>query len=344
MPLKTNGEKILLGHGSGGRMMRELIGKFFLPALDSGLAGLGVEDSAVVPMPSDAGARLAITTDSYVVNPIFFPGGNIGDLAVNGTVNDLSVAGARPLYITVGFIVEEGLPIDELSLIVRSIREAADKAGVTVAAGDTKVVDRGKADKIFINTTGVGIVPDGVKVSARNLAPGDKLILSGSVGDHGMAVMSVREGLGFEADILTDSAPLNSLVQDMLRVCPEVHAMRDPTRGGLASTLIEFAEESGVGIVIDEKSLPVKDAVRGACEILGLDPLYVANEGKLVASVPAGKADAVLAAMKKNPSGKDSVIIGEVVEEPRAKVLMKTLIGGTRIVDMLSGEQLPRIC
>ena len=335
---------ILLGHGSGGRMMRELIEKVFLPSFGGGGAGLGVEDSAVVPMPCKYGARLAVTTDSYVVNPVFFPGGNIGDLAINGTVNDIAMSGATPLYITTGFIIEEGLPIPELETIIKSMKDAADKAGVTVIAGDTKVVDRGKADRIFINTTGVGVVPDGVNVSARGLKHGDRIILSGTIGDHGMAVMSKRESLGFEAEIVSDCAPLNSLVADMLAVCPELHAMRDPTRGGLASTLIEFAEESGVSIIIDEKTIPVRDAVRGACELLGLDPLYVANEGKLVAAVPEKMAEAVLAAMKKNPYGRDAVIIGEVTMEPRGKVLMKTLIGGTRIVDMLSGEQLPRIC
>jgi hydrogenase expression/formation protein HypE len=295
-------------------------------------------------MPSNMGDRLAMTTDSYVVNPVFFPGGNIGDLAVNGTVNDLAMAGATPLYITSGFIVEEGLPLSELEEIVRSMKAAADEAGVKIVAGDTKVVDRGKADRIFINTAGVGVVPYGVKVSVRNIKAGDKIIVSGTIGDHGMAVMSKREGLGFESDIVTDSAPLNHLVREMLAVCPELHALRDPTRGGMASTLIEFAEESKVGIMLDEKTLPVTEAVRGACEILGLDPMFVANEGKLVAAVPADKAAEVLAVMRASKYGKDAVIIGEAVAEPVGKVLIKTFIGGTRIVDMLSGEQLPRIC
>jgi hydrogenase expression/formation protein HypE len=337
-------DKVLLGHGSGGRMMRELIEKFFLPELSGGYSRLGSEDSAVLPMPVCGGVRLAITTDSYVVNPVFFPGGNIGDLAVNGTVNDLSMAGANPLYLTCGFIVEEGLPMDELTAIVRSMKEAAVKAGVDIVAGDTKVVDKGKADRIFINTAGVGLVPDGVKITASGVLPGDRIIISGTIGDHGMAVMSKREGLGFESSIVSDSAPLNTLVKDMLAAYPGIHAMRDPTRGGLASTLIEFAEASGVGIVLEEKSIPVNDPVRGACELLGLDPMYVANEGKLVAAVPPEHADAVLAAMKNNPYGKGSVIIGEAVATPPGKVLIKTLIGGTRIVDMLAGEQLPRIC
>lgn len=333
-------DKVLLGHGSGGRMMRELIESFFIPAF-GGNAGLGSEDSAVLDMPP---GRLAVTTDSYVVNPIFFPGGNIGDLAVNGTVNDLAMAGANPLYITCGFIIEEGLPLTDLKTIVASMKAAADTAGVKIVAGDTKVVDRGKADRIFINTSGVGVMPDGVSISSKNLKAGDRIIISGAIGDHGMAVMAMREGLEFQADIASDSAALNGLVRRMLDVCPELHALRDPTRGGVTSTLIEFAEESGVGIMIEEKTLPIREAVRGACEILGLDPLYVANEGKLIASVPADKAQAVLDAMKSDPLGKDAVMIGEVVSEPSGRVLMKTLIGGTRIVDMLSGEQLPRIC
>jgi hydrogenase expression/formation protein HypE len=334
-------DKILLGHGSGGRMMRELIEKHFIPVFGNGY-GLGSEDSAVIPAP--ASTRVALTTDSYVVNPIFFPGGNIGDLAVNGTVNDLSMSGATPLYITVGFIIEEGFSLSDLGLVIASMKKAADEAGVKIVAGDTKVVDRGKADGIFINTAGFGILPEGINVSPRNIRPGDVIIVSGTIGDHGMAVMSRREGLGFEAEIFSDSAPLNSLVRDMLSVCPEMHAFRDPTRGGLASTLIEFAEESGTCILISEKTLPVTSAVRGACEILGLDPLYVANEGKLAAAVPPDKADIVLDAMRKNPYGKGAVIIGEVTPSPKGKVLMKTHIGGTRIIDMLAGEQLPRIC
>ena len=336
-----NYDKILLAHGSGGRMMRELIEGRFLPALTGGYASLGMEDSAVMDFP---GGRIALTTDSYVVNPIFFPGGNIGDLAVNGTVNDLAMSGAVPLYLTTGFIVEEGMPIDQLEEIIRSMKAAADKAGVSIVAGDTKVVDRGKADRLFINTAGVGVVPEGVNISAGGIRPGDCLILSGTLGDHGMAVMSKRAGLGFGSDLVTDSAPLNRLVQEMLAVCPEMHALRDPTRGGLASTLNEFADASKVGILINEAALPVRDSVKGACELLGLDPLYVANEGKLVAAVPRDKADAVLSAMKANEYGKGACIIGEAVADPPGKVLIKTLIGGTRILDMLAGELLPRIC
>jgi len=337
-------DKILLAHGSGGRMMRELIERHFLSSLTGGYKALGQEDSAVLPMPGGPGEKLAVTTDSYVVNPIFFPGGNIGDLAVNGTVNDLAMSGATPLFLTVGFIVEEGLPVSELDDIIRSMKRAADKAGVSIVAGDTKVVDRGKADRLFINTAGVGVVPKGINISAGAVLPGDVIIISGSIGDHGMAVMSKREGLGFGSEIVTDSAPLNSLVKDMLAACPGIHAMRDPTRGGLAATLNEFAEISGVCLTVDEMKIPVRDAVRGACELLGLDPLYVANEGKLVAAVPPGWAETVLAIMRKSEYGKEAAIIGTVTETPPGKVLINTQIGGTRILDMPAGEVLPRIC
>ncbi len=323
--------------------MRELIEELFLPALKGNYANLGSDDSAVLPPVELQGGRLALTTDTYVVSPVFFPGGNIGDLAVNGTVNDLSMSGARPLYLTAGFLVEEGFLVADLAKILDSMKKAADRASVMIVAGDTKIVERGKADGIFINTAGAGVVPAGLNISARGLKPGDVLIVSGAIGDHGMAVLSKRAGLDFEANIESDSAPLNGLVADMIAT-GDIHALRDPTRGGLASTLVEFASESGIGIVIDERTLPVREPVRGACEILGLDPLYVANEGKLVAAVPRTSAKTVLAAMKKNAVGRESTVIGEVVAEPAGKVLMKTLIGGTRIVDMLSGEQLPRIC
>lgn len=338
------GDRILLAHGSGGRMMHELIDRVFIPALKSRYQGLGSEDSAVLTLPDGNSGRIAITTDSYVVSPAFFPGGNIGDLSVNGTVNDLAMSGAVPLYLTAGFIVEEGFPFSMLEEIVRSMRSAADLAGVCIVAGDTKVVDRGKADGIFINTAGVGTVPAGVDISASGLRPGDRILLSGTVGDHGMAVMSVREGLSFGNTIMTDSAPLGSLVMDMLAVCPAVHALRDPTRGGLAATLNEFAAASGVGVIIDEAAVPVDDAVRGACELLGLDPMYVANEGKLVAAVPEGSAEVVLAAMRANRYGRDAAIIGEVVSEQPGRALIRTLIGGTRFLDMPAGEILPRIC
>jgi hydrogenase expression/formation protein HypE len=337
-------DKILLAHGSGGRMMRELIEGVLVPALKGAYPGLGGEDSAVLPMPDNPGGRLALTTDSYVVNPIFFPGGNIGDLAVNGTVNDLSMMGATPLYLTAGFIVEEGLALSDLEAVIRSMKQAADRAGVSIGAGDTKDGDHGQADRVFINTAGVGVVPAGVNISAGGVRPGDVIIVSGTMGDHGMAVMSRREGLGFDSDIVSDSAPLNFLVRDMLAVCPELHALRDPTRGGLATTLNEFAESSDVCITIDEKAVPVRDAVRGACELLGLDPLYVANEGKLVAAVPAEAAEAVLRAMKAHEYGRDAAVIGKASPSPAGKVLINTRIGGTRILDMLTGEMLPRIC
>ncbi len=324
-------------------MMRELIERLFLPALKGSYPGLGSEDSAVLPMPEIPNGRLALTTDTYVVSPLFFPGGNIGDLAVNGTVNDLSMSGAKPLYLTAGFVIEEGFLFADLFKIVISMKEAADRASVAIVAGDTKVVERGKADGVFINTAGVGVVPAGLNITAKGLNPGDALLVSGTLGDHGMAVLSRREGLDFEANIESDTAPLNGLVADII-AAGEVHALRDPTRGGLASTLVEFAAESGICIVIDESSLPVREPVRGACEILGLDPLYVANEGKLVVAVPKSCARDVLAVMRENACGRESAIIGEVLAEPAGKVLMKTIIGGTRIVDMLSGEQLPRIC
>ncbi len=339
-----NADRILLAHGSGGRMMRELIERVFLPRLNSGYEGLGLEDSAVIPMDIPAGGRLALTTDSYVVNPLFFPGGDIGELAVNGTVNDLAMSGANPLYITAGFIIEEGLGLSTLERVVESMRAAAGRAGVVIAAGDTKVVDRGKADGLFINTSGVGVVPDGVDISAGNLRPGDVVIVSGTMGDHGMAVMSVREGLGFSSEIASDTAPLNSLVRDIIKACPEVRALRDPTRGGLAATLNEFAGASRVSITVDEAAIPVTDGVRGACELLGLDPLYVANEGKLVACVPGDYAEKVLAAMKDNEYGRNAAIVGEAAAEPAGKVLIRTLIGGRRFLDMPAGEILPRIC
>jgi len=335
---------ILLSHGSGGLMMHRLIDEVFVAAFGSQGTGLGTEDAASLELHTSPGERLAMTTDSFVVNPVFFPGGDIGGLAVNGTVNDLAMSGARPMYITAGFIIEEGFSFSALKRIAGSMKDAAREAGVQIVAGDTKVVDRGKADGVFINTAGVGVIPAGVNISASGVRPGDRIILSGSLGDHGMAVMSVREGLKFETSIQTDSAPLYSLVEDMLGACPDIGALRDPTRGGLAATLNEFASSSGVGITINEHDIPVREEVRGACELLGLDPLYVANEGKLVAAVPPGYADGVLSAMKRNPYGKDSAIIGEAAEDNTGKLMIRTSIGGTRIVEMLTGEILPRIC
>jgi hydrogenase expression/formation protein HypE len=290
------------------------------------------------------GARLAFSTDGYVVSPRFFPGGDIGRLAVHGTVNDLAMCGARPRYLSVAFILEEGLPMDEFRRIVQSMGEAAAAAGVTLVTGDTKVVDRGKADGIFINTSGVGVIPEGVDIRPNRAHPGDKIIVSGSIAVHGIAIMSVREGLEFETEIASDTAALNGLVATMLAACPDIHVLRDPTRGGVTSALTEIAQAAGVGMHLEEASLPLDEDVKGACELLGLDPLYVANEGKLLAIVGETEAPVVLAAMRAHPLGADAAIIGEVTADQPGIVLMKTRVGGTRVVDMLTGEQLPRIC
>ncbi len=332
-------DRILLAHGSGGKLSHELIEKYFLPYFRNPFLEL-LNDQAVF----DIHSRVAFTTDSYVVDPVFFPGGNIGDLAINGTVNDLAMGGAKPLYLSAGFILEEGFPIKELEDILSSMKDAADSAGVIVVTGDTKVVNKGKADKIFINTSGIGVIEKPINISAHNLKVGDKIIISGPIGEHGIAVMAKREGLEFEKEIRSDTAPLNSLVSDMLSASCDIHALRDPTRGGLATILKEFAISSNVGIVIYEDKIPVKDEVRGACEILGLDPLFVANEGRLAASASPDAAEAILKAMRRNKYGKDAEIIGEVVSEHKGVVILKTLIGGKRIIDMLMGEQLPRIC
>jgi hydrogenase expression/formation protein HypE len=288
--------------------------------------------------------RLAFSTDSYVVNPIFFPGGTIGELAVNGTVNDLAMCGARPLYLSAAFIIEEGLLMEDLWRVVVSMQEAARKSGVMLVTGDTKVVDRGKGDKIFINTSGVGVVDPGITVNPKSAKVGDKIIVSGLIAVHGIAIMSVREGLEFDTPINSDTAPLNNLVEVMFSASKNIHVLRDPTRGGVASALNEIASSSSVGIRILEERIPLSEEVRGACEILGLDPLYVANEGKLIAFVPAEDSDKVLAAMRSHPLGKDSVVIGEVVSDYPGTVIMRSRIGGNRVVDMISGEQLPRIC
>jgi hydrogenase expression/formation protein HypE len=301
-----------------------------------------MDDSAVLEMK---GYRLAFTTDSYVVDPLFFPGGDIGRLAVCGTVNDLSMSGAKPLYLSLSLIIEEGFPLQELRTIISSIQGAAQEAEVLIVAGDTKVVEKGGADKIFLNTAGLGILPDEkILISGNNAQVGDQLILSGSIGDHGIAVISQREGFFLGGNIESDVAPLNRLVQDMLQASRKIHALRDPTRGGLATTLNEIAMQSQVGIVMEESKIPVREPVQGACELLGLDPLYLANEGKLVAIVQRDVASIILQAMRRNPLGKDAEIIGEVVEDPKGMVLLKTNIGGTRVVDMLIGEALPRIC
>jgi len=338
-------KQIVLGHGSGGKLTADLIDKVFLPAFTNPVLNK-LDDQAVVQIN---GARLAFTTDSFVVTPIFFPGGDIGKLAINGTVNDLAMSGARPLYLAAAFILEEGLLAEELQRVVQSMREAAEQAGVQLVTGDTKVVNRGKGDKVFITTTGVGVIERPVEISASRARVGDKIIVSGYVGDHGIAIMSQRENLEFEGAIESDCAALNSLVATMLEVagaegeCP-IHALRDPTRGGVATTLNEIAARSSVGMLLDEDTIPVRETVRGACELLGLDPLYVANEGKLLAVVEASAAEAVLAAMRSDPFGAEASIIGEVVSPHPGMVRMKTSIGGTRILDVMFGEQLPRIC
>ncbi len=332
-------DKILLAHGSGGKLAHELVEKSFVKAFANPFLAK-LDDSAVF----DLSGRLAFTTDSYVVSPIFFPGGDIGKLAVYGTVNDLAMAGAKPLYLSLAFIIEEGLPQAELNKIVNSTQRAAQEAGVQIVTGDTKVVNRGSADKLFINTAGVGVIPEGVDISGSKARPGDKVILSGTIGDHGIAVLSQREGLSFSTRLESDCAPLNSLVAAMLAVSLNIHCLRDPTRGGLATSLNELAKQSKVGIRIEEEKIPVREEVLAACEMLGFDPLYVANEGKLVAIVPAEDADKVLGAMLENHYGKDAVIIGEVRGEHPGRVVMKTCLGASRIIDMLVGDLLPRIC
>ena len=337
--MQGESEKILLAHGSGGKLAHELVEKSFVKAFDNPpLAKL--DDSAVI----DFSGRLAFTTDSYVVSPIFFPGGDIGKLAVCGTVNDLAMGGARPLYLSLSFIIEEGLPQSELNEIVVSVQRAAQQAGVKIVTGDTKVVHRGSADKLFINTAGIGIIAEGVDISGSNAKPGDSVLLSGPIGDHGIAVLSRREGLSFSTRLESDCAPLNSLVADMLNASPNIHCLRDPTRGGLATTLNELAEQSGVSIRIEEERVPVREEVLAACEMLGLDPLYIANEGRLVAIVTAEDADGVLRAMRRNRYGKEASLIGEVSANNPGRVVMKTSIGSSRIVDMLVGDPLPRIC
>jgi hydrogenase expression/formation protein HypE len=329
---------VQLSHGSGGRMMHQLIRDYFVPAFEL----KSLNDSAVVDALCEG--RIAVTTDSYVISPLFFPGGDIGVLSVCGTVNDLSVSGARPLYLTAGFIIEEGFPIEDLKKILNSMRSAAEEAGVKIIAGDTKVVDRGKGDGIFINTAGIGVVEEGVDISPLHVRPGDKVILSGSIGNHGMSVMAERNGISFEPAILSDVRPLNGLVETMLKKTRNVRVMRDPTRGGVATTLKEIADECGFCIAVEESSIEVRPGVRGACELLGLDPLYIANEGILIAIVEGSEAGMLVEEMRKTEAGAGAVIIGEVEKTPKETVLLKTGIGGIRIVDMLSGDQLPRIC
>lgn len=334
-------QRVILGHGSGGQLSNALMRELIAPALDPAAPGGPLNDAAVVDV---AGARVAFTTDSFVVSPIRFPGGDIGELAVNGTINDLAMMGAVPVALSLAFIVEEGLPFEELRAVTASAAKAAARAGASIVTGDTKVVGRGAADRLFVNTSGIGLVPDGVAPSAERAAPGDAVIVSGSIGLHGIAIMSVREGLDFEVEIVSDTQGLGGLVAAMLAVEPAIHVLRDPTRGGLSSALNEIAAASRVGMVLDEPAIPIPGPVRAACEFLGLDPLHVANEGKLVAIVPGASADAVLAAMRARPEGAEAARIGTVVADHPGMVTMRTIVGSERIVDMLVGEQLPRIC
>jgi len=336
---------VTMAHGGGGSAMRKLIEDIMLPAFNNPLLA-ALEDQAQIPLAEliGHGDRLAFTTDSYVVTPMSFPGGDIGKLAVCGTVNDLAVSGALPLYLSCGLVIEEGLKMAHLGMIVDSIAHHARLAGVSVVTGDTKVVERGAADKLFINTAGIGVVPTGVRISASRAQPGDAVLVSGSLGDHGVAILLARNELALDAPVTSDCQPLHRLVAAMLAACPDIHCLRDATRGGVATVLNEFATSSRVGIRLREAAVPVNETVRGACEILGLDPLYLANEGKLVAVVPATHADAVLLAMRAHPAGRDAAIVGEVTAEPSGRVILSTAFGGDRVVDMLVGEQLPRIC
>lgn len=338
-------DTITLAHGAGGKAMRDLIEDVFVGIFDSpelneleDQARFGLSDLAAL------GDRLAVTTDSYVVDPLFFPGGDIGKLAVTGTVNDLAVGGAKPLYLTCGLIIEEGLPVATLRAVVESMKATADQAGVRIVTGDTKVVHRGAADKLFINTAGVGVIPTGVNIRSHQASPGDVVLINGYIGDHGAAIVDARGELSLENSIETDCQPLNTLIEAMVAVCPSIRCMRDATRGGIATVLNEFAEGSDVGIHLDESTLPIRSEVRGMCEILGLDPLYLANEGKLVSIVPAAEAETVLSIMRAHPAGANAALIGEVHEKPNGRLILNTSFGGNRIVDMLVGEQLPRIC
>ncbi|HZP13315.1 MAG TPA: hydrogenase expression/formation protein HypE [Nevskiaceae bacterium] len=338
-------DAVTMAHGGGGRAMRRLIDEIIVPAFDNPLLA-ELEDQARIAIAdlARAGDRLAFTTDSYVVTPLEFAGGDIGKLAVCGTINDLAVSGAKPLFLSCGLVIEEGLDLAVLSRIVGTMAKAAREAGVAIVTGDTKVVQRGAADRLFINTSGIGVVPIGLSISAARAQPGDVVIVNGSLGDHGVAILLARNELALSAEIATDCQPLHDLVATLLAACPDVHCLRDATRGGVATVLNEFAERSRASIRVDEAALPVKDVVRGACEILGLDPLYLANEGKLVAIVPRSHARVALEAMRSHPSGSDAAIIGEVIDAARPQVVMRTAFGGERMVDLLSGEQLPRIC
>lgn len=329
-----------MSHGGGGRAMAQLIDHLFADAFDNDILAQG-NDQAAFDLPA---GRVVMSTDSFVISPLFFPGGNIGNLAVHGTVNDVALSGGTPLYLTAGFILEEGFPLKELKEIVDAMAKAASEAGVKIVTGDTKVVERGHGDGVYINTTGIGVVDPSLNISGNRAQPGDKILINGFIGDHGVAIMSLREGLGFEASVQSDCASLNGLIGEMVKAAPDIHVMRDPTRGGLAATLNELAHQSEVGMILDETAIPMRDEVRGACEILGLDPLYVANEGKLLAICPGNQAEKLLAAMRAHPLGKDAAIIGEVIEDKNKFVQLKTGFGGSRVVDWIAGEQLPRIC
>jgi hydrogenase expression/formation protein HypE len=342
VPLQ-NYPTIVMGHGAGGKMMADLIEHLFAPAFDNDWLGQ-MGDSTVLDLILQPQAdKLAFTTDSFVVNPLFFPGGNIGELAVYGTVNDLAMRGAKPLCLSAGFILEEGLPMDTLGNVVLAMAAACKKAGVKIATGDTKVVQKGHGDGVYINTSGIGLIPAGTDIGPANARPGDAVLVSGTMGDHGMAVMSVREGLTFQSEIRSDTAPLYGLVEAM-QAAGEIHCLRDATRGGLAAVLNELAIASKVGLEFDERQVPVTPAVNAACEMLGLDPFFVANEGKLIAIVPGGQAESILVAMRKHPYGKEAAIIGKVVEAHPRLVTARTAIGGQRVVDVPAGELLPRIC
>ncbi len=338
--LSMRTEKILLDHGSGGKASHSLIADLLVPEFENPILAQ-LDDGAILDIE---GKRLAFSTDTYVVDPIFFPGGNIGDLAINGTVNDLAMCGSTPLYLSTALIIEEGFSVADLKKIFKRMKETAIKADVLIVTGDTKVVPNGAADKIFINTSGVGLIREGINISGHNARPGDKVIISGTIADHGITILTQRQGMTFESSIKSDTAPLNHMVQEMITASSQIHTLRDPTRGGVGTSLNEIAAQSKVGIKIYEAAIPIREEVSGICELLGFDPLYIGNEGKLLAFVGPDHAEKALDAIKANEYGKDASIIGEVVADSPGKVFMKTTIGGTRIVDMLTGEQLPRIC
>ncbi len=338
--LSMRTEKILLDHGSGGKASHSLIADLLVPEFENPILAQ-LDDGAILDIE---GKRLAFSTDTYVVDPIFFPGGNIGDLAINGTVNDLAMCGSTPLYLSTALIIEEGFSVADLKKIFKGMKETAIKADVLIVTGDTKVVPNGAADKIFINTSGIGLIREGINISGHNARPGDKVIISGTIADHGITILTQRQGMTFESSIKSDTAPLNHMVQEMITASSQIHTLRDPTRGGVGTSLNEIAAQSKVGIKIYEAAIPIREEVSGICELLGFDPLYIGNEGKLLAFVGPDHAEKALDAIKANEYGKDASIIGEVVADSPGKVFMKTTIGGTRIVDMLTGEQLPRIC